>query len=232
MVNRLGNPVFRHRAQQIAIDAACVALAFYAAFRLRFLETEGGVPDRYRDMLWGSIGFVVAGKLIVFGLGGLYDKWWRYFRMPDLLDVLRACAISTAILAVAFLLIQPFEDPIPRSVLVTDFLLTWVMVGSVRLLARSVAERPARARAQGKQRNVLVVGAGSGGQMVVRELQLNPNLGVRAIGYLDDNPRMQGSRLHGVKVLGSTEKIGRVLDETNPDEVTIAIPSAPGELRG
>jgi FlaA1/EpsC-like NDP-sugar epimerase len=232
VVNRLGNPVFRHRAQQIAIDAACVALAFYAAFRLRFLETEGGVPDRYRDMLWGSIGFVVAGKLIVFGLGGLYDKWWRYFRMPDLLGVLRACAISTAILAVAFLLIQPFEDPIPRSVLVTDFLLTWVMVGSVRLLARSVAERPARARAQGKQRNVLVVGAGSGGQMVVRELQLNPNLGVRAIGYLDDDPRMQGSRLHGVKVLGSTEKIGRVLDETNPDEVTIAIPSAPGELRG
>ena len=79
---------------------------------------------------------------------------------------------------------------------------------------------------------MLVVGAGSGGQMVVRELQLNPNLGVRAIGYLDDDPRMQGSRLHGVKVLGSTEKIGRVLDETNPDEVTIAIPSAPGELRG
>ncbi|MGZ5411012.1 MAG: polysaccharide biosynthesis protein [Solirubrobacterales bacterium] len=231
-MNRLINPVFRHRAQQIAIDAACVALAFYAAFRLRFLETEGGVPDRYRDMLWGSIGFVVAGKLIVFGIGGLYDKWWRYFRMPDLLGVVRACAISTAILAVAFLLIQPFEDPIPRSVLVTDFLLTLVMVGSVRLLARSVAERPARARAQGKQRNVLVVGAGSGGQMVVRELQLNPNLGVRAIGYLDDDPRMQGSRLHGLKVLGSTEEIGRVLDETNPDEVTIAIPSAPGELRG
>ncbi|HET8975926.1 MAG TPA: nucleoside-diphosphate sugar epimerase/dehydratase [Solirubrobacterales bacterium] len=231
-MNPLRHPVFRHRAQQIAIDAVLVGVAFYAAFRLRFLETEGGVPDRYRDMLWGSIGVVVVGKLIVFGAFGLYDKWWRYFRMPDLVGVLRGCAVSTAILAVAFLLIQPFADPIPRSVLVTDFLLTLVMVGGVRLLARTVAERPNRARAQGRQRNVLVVGAGSGGQMVVRELQLNPNLGVRAIGYLDDNPRMRGSRLHGVKVLGSTDEIGKVLDETSPDEVTIAIPSAPGELRG
>jgi FlaA1/EpsC-like NDP-sugar epimerase len=231
-VDRLRHPVFRHRALQVAIDAALIALAYYAAFRLRFLETEGGVPDRYREMLWASIGFVVAGKLIVFAASGLYEKWWRYFRLPDLAGVLRAVAVSTLILAVAFLLIQPFQDRIPRSVIVTDFLLTLVLVGGVRLLVRMVVERPRRRRAAGRQRNVLVVGAGSGGQMVVRELQLNPNLGVRAIGYLDDDPRMQGSRLHGVKVLGTTDEIGAVLDETSPDEVTIAIPSAPGELRG
>jgi FlaA1/EpsC-like NDP-sugar epimerase len=232
VVNRLTHPVFRHRAAQIAIDAVLVGIAFYAAFRLRFLETEGGVPDRYRDMLWGSIAFVIAGKLAVFGAFGLYDKWWRYFRLPDLLGVLRGCLVASGILAITFLLIQPFDDPIPRSVIVTDFLLTLTMVGGVRLVARAIAERPDRRRSQGKQRNVLVVGAGSGGQMVVRELQLNPNLGVRAIGYLDDDPRMRGSRLHGVKVLGSTGEIGRILDETRPDEVTIAIPSAPGEVRG
>ena len=95
------------------------------AFRLRFLETEGGVPERYREMLWGSIGFVVVGKLIVFGGFGLYEKWWRYFRLPDFADVLKASALSTLILLIAlYLLIQPFDDPIPRSVLVTDFLLT------------------------------------------------------------------------------------------------------------
>ncbi len=66
-MDRLKNPVYRHRALQVAIDAALVALAFYMAFRLRFLETEGGVPERYQDMLWHSIAFVVAGKLIVFG---------------------------------------------------------------------------------------------------------------------------------------------------------------------
>jgi FlaA1/EpsC-like NDP-sugar epimerase len=231
-VNRLKDPVYRHRALQIGIDAALVAFAFYVAFRLRFLETEGGVPERYRDMLWGSIAFVVVGKLIVFAGFGLYEKWWRYFRLPDYAGVLRAVATSTLILAVAFLLVRPFEDPIPRSVLVTDFLFTLVLVGGVRLLVRMFIERPERRRAQGKERKVLVVGAGSGGQMVVRELQLNPNLGDRAIGYLDDNPGMRGMRLHGVKVLGSTDEIDQILDEMKPDEVTIAIPSAPGELRG
>nr|MBA3475819.1 polysaccharide biosynthesis protein [Actinomycetota bacterium] len=231
-MNRLNNPVYRHRALQIAVDAVLVAFAFYMAFRLRFLETEGGVPDRYREMLSASIGVVVIGKLAVFGFFGLYEKWWRYFRMPDLFGVMRAVAASSAMLAVAFLLIRPFDDPLPRSVIVSDFLLTLTLVGGVRLLTRMAMERPARRRAAGKERRTLVVGAGSGGQMVVRELQLNPNLATTAIGYLDDDPRMRGSRLHGVRVLGTTDEIDRVLDETAPDEVTIAIPSAPGELRG
>ena len=68
--------------------------------------------------------------------------------------------------------------------------------------------------------------------MVVRELQLNPNLGSRAIGFLDDDTRKRGMRLHGIKVLGTTAEIAQILDERKPDEVVIAIPSAPGELRG
>jgi FlaA1/EpsC-like NDP-sugar epimerase len=230
-VDRLNHPVYRHRTLQVAADAALVALAFYLAFRLRFLDAPGGIPERYREMLVGSIGFVVVGKLVVFAAFGLYEKWWRYFRLPDSAAVLRAAAASTAILVVSFLLLKPFDDSLPRSVIVIDFLLTLVLVGGARLLVRMIVERPTR-RAPSGGRNVLVVGAGSGGQMVVRELQLNPNLGSQAIGFVDDDPRKRGMRLHGIKVLGSTAEIGQILDETGPDEVVIAIPSAPGELRG
>jgi FlaA1/EpsC-like NDP-sugar epimerase len=209
-VDRLTNPVYRHRLIQIAADAVLIAVAFYLAFRLRFLDAAGGIPDRYQEMLVQSIGFVVLGNLVVFYLCGLYEKWWRYFRLPDMIGVLRACGISTAILVLAFLLLKPFDDQIPRSVVVMSFLLTLFLVGGARLLVRMVlVERLARRGATSGAREVLVVGAGSGGQMVVRELQLNPNLGARAIGFLDD-----------------------VLDELTPSEVVIAIPSAPGELRG
>ena len=75
---------------------------------------------------------------------------------------------------------------------------------------------------------MLVVGAGSGGQMVVRELKLNPNLGARAIGFLDDDPRKRGMRTEGLKVIGTTDEIGPICDRLAPDEVVIAIPSAPG----
>ena len=232
-MKRFTNPVVRHRLFQILADAVLIAAAFSLAFKLRFLDAPGGIPDRYEDMLAKTVGFVVLGKLIIFYAFGLYEKWWRYFRLPDMIGVLRACAVSTGILALTFLLLKPFDDQIPRSVIVSDFLLTVFLVGGARLLVRMVlVERIARRDAVRGAREVLVVGAGSGGQMVVRELQLNPNLGARAVGFLDDDPRKRGMKLHGVNVLGSTDEIGEVLDELTPSEVVIAIPSAPGELRG
>jgi FlaA1/EpsC-like NDP-sugar epimerase len=231
-VERLKHPVYRHRLTQIAADAVLVAAAYYLAFRLRFLDAPGGIPERYDHMLANSIGFVVVGQLIVFYAFGLYEKWWRYFRLPDMISVLRACAVSTAILAITFLLLKPFHDQIPRSVVVSNFLLTVFLIGGARLLVRMLlVERFARREVRGARR-VLVVGAGSGGQMVARELQLNPNLGARAIGFLDDDPRKRGMRLHGINVLGTADEVGEILDEFSPEEVIIAIPSAPGVLRG
>jgi FlaA1/EpsC-like NDP-sugar epimerase len=231
-VDRLNHPVYRHRTLQAAADAVLVALAFYLAFRLRFLDSPEGIPARYSDLLAASIGFVVVGKVIIFALAGLYEKWWRYFALPDYAAILRAAAVSTGILVVAFTVIQPFNDDIPRSVVVMDFMLTLLLIGGARLLVRMTIERSARRAADEKGRDVIVVGAGTGGQMVVRELQLNPNLGARAIGFVDDDPRKRGMGMLGLKVLGATSEIGRILDETKPAEVVIAIPSAPGELRG
>jgi FlaA1/EpsC-like NDP-sugar epimerase len=231
-VERLKHPVYRHKLIQIAADAILLAAAYYLAFRLRFLDAPGGIPSRYDHMLANSIGFVVVGQLIVYYAFGLYEKWWRYFRLPDMIAVLRACAVATAILAITFLLLKPFDDQIPRSVVVSNFLLTLFLIGGARLLVRMVlVERLARRDVRGARR-VLVVGAGSGGQMVAREMQLNPNLAARAIGFLDDDPRKRGMRLHGINVLGTTDEVGEILDEFHPDEVIIAIPSAPGVLRG
>ena len=115
--------------------------------------------------------------------------------------------------------------------MIFDFILSCALLGGARLARRSLAERPQRI-ARGRSRSVLVVGAGSGGQMVVRELQLNPNLGAHAIGFVDDDPSKRNMRAAGLKVLGTTDEIGAILDRHSPDEVVIAIPSAPGVLRG
>ena len=80
-------------------------------------------------------------------------------------------------------------------------------------------------------REVLIVGAGYGGQSVVRELRRNPELREVPIGFVDDDPRKQGMRIAGLKVLGTTGELARILDDAEPDEVIIAIPSAPGDVR-
>jgi len=78
---------------------------------------------------------------------------------------------------------------------------------------------------------VLIVGAGNGGQQVAAELRRNPGLRAAPVGFVDDDPRKQGMRVAGYKVLGTTDALPRVLDAVKPDEVIIAIPSAPGILR-
>jgi FlaA1/EpsC-like NDP-sugar epimerase len=231
-VDRLYDPVYRHRLLQMVADALLVALAFGLAFRLRFLDVPNGIPDRYWTMLWTSIGFVAVGKTLIFSAFGLHQKWWRYYGLADMWLILRAVAVASGVMLVVFTVAKPFDDSIPRSVVIIDFMLTLLFVGGARMAGRLLAERPARATRRRGGREVLVVGAGSGGQMVVREMQLNPNLGTRAIGFIDDDPRKRGMRLLGLKVLGSTDEIGPLLDRTKPDEVIVAIPSAPGVLRG
>jgi FlaA1/EpsC-like NDP-sugar epimerase len=230
-MHRLNHPVYRNRTLQVAADAALVALAFFLAFRLRFLD-EPGLPSRYETLLVQSVAFVAVGKVVVFAAFGLYQKWWRYVAGRDFLSILRAVAVSSALLIIVFTVAKPFEDNLPRSVAVMDFILTLLLIAGARLAVRLIVERPSRGERIPKGREVLVVGAGSGGQMVVREMQLNPNLGSTAIGFVDDDPRKRGMRILGLKVLGSTDKIGVILDDTEPDEVIIAIPSAPGALRG
>jgi len=230
-MRRLNHPVYRNRLGQILADAALVALAYFLAFQLRFLDDPHGWPHRYEVLFAQSVGFVVAGKLIIFAASGLYQKWWRYVSGRDFLLIARAVAISSALLVIAFAVVQPFQHRLPRSVEVIDFMLTLILIAGARLLVRLIVERPSKG-ARVPRHEVLIVGAGSGGQMVVRELRLNPALGATAIGFVDDDPRKRGMRMiGGIKVLGATDEIAPILDETDPDEVIIAIPSAPGTLR-
>jgi FlaA1/EpsC-like NDP-sugar epimerase len=230
-MSRLNHPVYRGRVLQLAADAVLVALAYFLAFQLRFLDDPHGWPHRYEVLFAQTVGFVVVGKLIVFAAFGLYQKWWRYVSGRDFMLIFRAVAVASAILVVLFAVAKPFKHTLPRSVEVIDFILTLGLIAGARLAVRLILERPSRG-ARLPKHEVLVVGAGSGGQMVVRELQLNPNLGSTAIGFVDDDPRKRGMRMLGLKVLGTTREIAAILDETEPDEVVIAIPSAPGTLRG
>src|ERR671937_1059325 len=228
MPSRLNDPVYRHRTVQILVDAALVGLAYFLAFVLRF---DQGIPGRYRDLLVATIAFVVVGKVAIFAAFGLYQKWWRYVGLRDFETILKAVVVASLMLVGVLFVWSPTDHSLPRSIAVMDLLLTAALIGGVRLAVRSVLERPPRGSVLAKGREVLIVGAGEAGQLVVREMQRSPELGQTPIGFIDDDPRKRGMRIHGLKVLGTTAMIDRMLDDVEPDEVIIAIPSAPGVLR-
>jgi FlaA1/EpsC-like NDP-sugar epimerase len=121
---------------------------------------------------------------------------------------------------------------LPGTVAVLYPLLALVFLTGARVLARAVNDhRLPGLRAHAGGRNVLIVGAGQGGRQVLQELARNSDLGLNPVGFVDDDPLKQRLRIDGVRVRGTTRELPQILDDAGPDEVIIAIPSAPGELR-
>jgi len=217
------------RVGQVGVDAALLALAYWLAYMLRFDE---GIPHRYQELLTATIWITVPMQVAIYAAFGLYSKLWRFVDQKDFEAILKATIVSTAgLIVVLFLFSIGRHDP-PRTVIAMDFLLALVFVCGARFAVRWAFERPARgAMLERAGHEVLIIGAGNGGQQVAAELRRNPGLRAAPVGFVDDDPRKQGMRVAGHKVLGATDDLPRVLDAVKPDEVIIAIPSAPGILR-
>jgi len=217
------------RLGQVGIDACLLALAYYLAYVLRF---DSGIPHRYEELLWDTIALTVAMKLVIFAMFGLYSKLWRFVDQKDFESILKAVIVSSVGLIVFLFLFSIGRNDPPRGVLALDFLLSLVFVSGARFAVRAIVERPTRGAILERAPNeVLIVGAGNGGQQVAFELRRNPELRSAPAGFVDDDPRKQGMRIAGIKVLGPTSSLPRILDGVQPEEVIIAIPSAPGTLR-
>jgi FlaA1/EpsC-like NDP-sugar epimerase len=232
-------PVHRHALPQVVLDAGLVALAYFLAYRLRF---DDGIPPRYDDLFTRTITFVICGSVFIFALFGLYRHWMRYSSQREYLQIAQAVAASVVALVGYVAVVQPklISTPegyaavtVPTGVLVLFGLLLLVFLGAVRYVTHLVYERPLRGfRPRRDARSVLIVGAGDGGRLLLREILRNPDLGYRPVGFVDDDERKQRARIdRGLEVLGTTDELPRVLDDVEPDEVLIAIPSAPGTLR-
>jgi FlaA1/EpsC-like NDP-sugar epimerase len=222
-------PFNRHRIWQVLADGALVALAWYLAFQLRF---DNGVPPYYETLFERTVAIVVAIKLAVFVVFGLYNHWWRYVSMKDMWRIARGAAVGSLIAYITVYFLSPVQEiRLPRSIAVLDLLLTLALVAGARLLARTVIERPPAGGLVARGKEVLIVGAGDAAQLIVREMLRSPALGYTPIGLVDDDPRKKNLRLHGVRVLGTTADLPELLRDSKPDEVLIAIPSAAGEVR-
>ncbi len=253
-------PVHRHALPQLLVDGVLVALAYFLAFWLRLEGGFRGANDRYGHLFGATIVWVVVATLIALTAFGQYQRLWKFIGQRDYEAVLKGVFVATVVVVGVIALLHPVEYPssqivpgklhfhrsyvvpgpatavtLPRTVIALFFLLTLALLVGARFIVQLIADGRVRSFSVGKgARGVLVIGGGDGGRLVVRELMRNPELRLRPVGFLDDDPRKQGIKdEHGLKVLGTTSvgDLQRALDDTEPDEVVIAIPSAPGTLR-
>jgi FlaA1/EpsC-like NDP-sugar epimerase len=221
-------PINRHRLWQLGADAVLIAVAWVLSFQLRF---DFNVPPTFENGLLVTTFIVVASKLAVFISFGFYNRWWRYVSTKDMWRAALGVLVASVVAALAVYFGDPFERRLPRGVVLMDFVLLLGLVAGTRLAARSIFERPGASRLVARGKEVIVVGAGDAGQLVIREMQRSRQLGYTPIGLVDDDPKKKNLRVHGVRVLGTTDELPHILRDNRPDELLIAIPSASGEQR-
>ena len=212
----------------LLLDAALVAGAYYLAFHLRF---DGEIPPGFLALFFRSVAPVVAMKVLIFLIFGLYRGMWRFTSLNDLRNVVAAALIATMLIVVYGALFGRFGG-FPRSVLAMDFVLTLLFIGGARVAVRLVMNRGSglpEGLWGGPDRNrkrIMIVGAGNTGEKVVREMMDSPAMKMRPAGFLDDDQSKQGKAIHGVPIKGVVADLEKFQHEF--DEILIAIPSVKG----
>jgi FlaA1/EpsC-like NDP-sugar epimerase len=194
-----------------------VCAADFSAFWLRF---DGDIPEWAMQLFLGTLPALILVRLAVSFPFRLYSTVWQYASLWDLMNLVGASLSGTAVFIVVVRFGLGHAD-YPRSVYLIDTLLLIVLAGGM-----SMAWRLRHASSSSADlKRVLIYGAGDAGERLVRELRQNQSFGYRPVGFVDDEPRKTGQRIHGVKVLGTRAQLPAIMKTAAPNVVLIAMPS-------
>jgi FlaA1/EpsC-like NDP-sugar epimerase len=219
----------------LLLDAALFAASLVSAFLLRF---NFDLPGEAAGNMMQLLPFALLLKLLVFYLFDAYRGMWRYFSIRDFMDIVKAASVSSLILIAAILFVHRFSG-FSRAVFIIDWFLTIIFLSSLRLSIRLVIHYFSNVAAGessggffrflksgGKQKKLLILGAGDCGEKIYREIRDNAHLRYHVGGFLDDDPGKVGRQIHGVPVLGALSDLKWIVTRHKIEEVLIAIPSA------
>ncbi len=233
-MHALSNPSFQtpsrwllrmRRPAVVVFHLALVALSSYVATWLRF---DGQIPPHNVAIWLQFLPLLLAIRAVTFVPFGLYSGLWRYASISDLADIIGAVSISSSVFYLA-VRVGFGVTSYPRSVHLLDTILLISLMGGARLTRRVLRWR----RASPGTRRVLVFGAGDAGEMIVRDMRHNAFYGYEPIGFVDDDQRKVGQRIHGLPVRGTRADLPRVIADSAPDEILIALPRCDGAtIRG
>ncbi|HEV8352593.1 MAG TPA: nucleoside-diphosphate sugar epimerase/dehydratase [bacterium] len=215
--------VLQSDARRLAIIlmyAAFSALAYLLAFALRF---DFAIPARQAQMLYASLPLVVVIQVGGLYFFGMHRGLWRYASVGDLLTIVKATLATSLVFIAAAATLYPSDYP--RSVYLLDWGIFTGALSIARVGALGFRDFVTRIR-EGTRRRVVLVGAGDGAEMLLRELDHNPFAEYRAVALVDDDARKRRTSIRGVEVLGGIDDLAAVCARVQASEVIIAIPSA------
>ena len=218
----------------IVVFAVSLMVSFLLTKDMRF--DRSWLVDQYPAMVL----FFLIIKLPVFGLFKQYRGWWRYVGISDLTGILRASLASTLILVILWFAVILNIDvirtrlesiaSIAQSIFFLDLAGTFLGLAGLRMAIRLYFEEFRTVEA-GRLKRFIIVGAGDAGEELLRAIHRKPAAEYEVTGFIDDDPRKQGTFIHGLPVLGTVKELPKICEEQNIEEIAIAMPSATHQER-
>jgi UDP-GlcNAc:undecaprenyl-phosphate/decaprenyl-phosphate GlcNAc-1-phosphate transferase len=216
-----GLVVHRRRFVETLVDFALISGVFLASYALR---VQGEGTPWMRHIFYLTLPALLVARYLAFIAFGLYRSVWRYAGARDAVNICAAVVLSETA-AFVFISLTTTFNGFPQDVFILDALLCAALIGAARFWERAVTRALASLIGRSDQRRVLIVGAGSSGRSLLRELR--ETRGERVVAFLDDDPELRRRRIQGVPVFGGTSEIGLALGRLEPEAVFVTIPDAP-----
>jgi FlaA1/EpsC-like NDP-sugar epimerase len=225
---------FLRRPFQLMADVAVLCSAFLLAYLLRF---DFDIGEYYFDNALNQLPFVVFVQFASLFVFGAYSIIWRFVSIDDIRAFLKAAFVSGVILVLIRLLVsneQFSRWQVPLSIILMDTGLAFAGLLTLRILRRFVYEFSEKrtfqfSKRRQKRKSTLFVGAGRIGALAVRDVLGRADAELDVKGFVDDDRRKKGGSVSGIKVLGTTDNLARLVDELSIEQVVIAIDQAQGK---
>lgn len=226
-------PLFRKFStnQILRLLALVLTYAFVLLGSLVFsllLRFDFSVPENYWLDFRNWAPWVILLKLIFLGFAGQYRSLLTFFSFPDAKRLFIALGAAMVLEALAWFVCRGQGMP-PRGVIAVDFIVSFVgLVGlrmGMRILRESYSTR-SESQLPKSRKKVAILGAGTAGAILAREIQTKPGLGLEVVCFIDDNPLKIGKTMHGRQVLGSRRNLAEIVSRLSIDKCILAMPNA------
>ena len=203
-------------------DFFTVVLSYFLALWFRYDCSYNTIAEEFLDYYFKTIFFYVVFALIIYYICGLYRSIWRFASFYELKNSIISCVITAGIYA---FFVTAFIHRMPISYYVFGFGFQLLFCIAIRFTYRFILLlRENRAKPR-DSRNILLIGAGSAGRMILRDVNFVNDNNAKVVAIIDDNPNKWTRYIDGIQVVGGRDKILSVVDEYQIDEIYIAIAS-------
>jgi UDP-GlcNAc:undecaprenyl-phosphate GlcNAc-1-phosphate transferase len=210
---------YKRRIFEVLLDVVLIVLAYWSAYAIKF-EPFSDSPAW--KLFLRTLPVLVVVRLAAFLFFGVYRGIWRYTSIDDLMAFAKAVAAGSLI-SMAIVLFKFRFQGFSRAIFVIDALVMLMLLAGSRVAFRFFRQVLPTV-GDHTNRRALIYGAGDAGELLLRELLNNRELGYAPIGFIDDDPKKQGKVIHGFRVFGGNGMLGKIVSDHQIEQLLISTP--------